>query len=183
MGMEDFEEKEKYNFIFNQIVENADDFVGSMAYVLYKFNKIEYIEQYKREHDNKEPELHELREWQKSECAKSKLNNYKSLAQQKTTEFVNHLQNDKERQLMIKKAQIEKKEGEIRERERNVKQQEKNLKERSKYCHVKQKGQFLLGVLQSFLASLAFVVFSFIAILCLSDKTDFVKWLMELLKK
>ena len=37
--MADFDEQTQYNFIFNQIVENDDDFVGSMAYVLYKKNK------------------------------------------------------------------------------------------------------------------------------------------------
>ena len=75
--MTDFDEHSKYNFIFNQIVENDDDFIGSLAYVLYKRNKIEYIEQYKKEHSGKEPELSELREWQKGECVKSKLENYK----------------------------------------------------------------------------------------------------------
>ena len=55
--MQDFDEEVKYNFIFNQIVENEDDFVGCMAYVLYKRNKIEYIESYKKEHGGKEPEL------------------------------------------------------------------------------------------------------------------------------
>lgn len=46
--MTDFDEHSKYNFFFNQIVENDDDFVGSLAYVLYKRNKIEILNNIKR---------------------------------------------------------------------------------------------------------------------------------------
>ena len=38
--------------------------------------------------------MSELREWQKGECVKSKLENYKKLAEQKTTAFVNNLQGE-----------------------------------------------------------------------------------------
>ena len=173
--------EEKYNYFFNQIVKNQDDFVGSIAYVLYKRNKIEYIEQYKKEHDGKEPDLAVLREWQKGECVKSKLDNYKVIAEQKTTEFVNLLQRDKEKQYSKRKAELDTKETNLVKRERAVREQEKDLKKRNQYCHVKQKGQFWSGVVQSLLASFFFIVICFLIILFLSGKTDFIGWLTGVL--
>lgn len=177
--MSEFDEINKYNFIFSQIVENVDDFVGSMAYVLYKRNKIEYIEQYRKE-NGKEPELEELREWQKAECVKSKLDNYKKLATQKTNEFINILQGEKEKQLNKQKSDLKRKEEEIKERERQVNDKEKDLKKRNRYCQVKQKGQFWLGILQSVIASFIFLVLCIILLLCLKGNTDIVAWLKGL---
>ena len=172
--MEDFEEKN--NFFFNQIVENENDLVGSIAYVIYKWNKIEYIDQFKKEHGNHEPSLQELREWQKGECAKSKLENYKKIAELKTADFVNNLQSDKEKQLYNRRLELEKKEREIKEHEKSVKELEKDLKLRTRYCHVKQKGQFWSGVSQSLVASFLFIVLCFILILFISGKTDIIEW-------
>lgn len=163
--MSEFSEPEKYNFIFNQIVENEDDFVGSMAYVLYKWTKINYIEKYKKENDNKEPSLEELREWQKSECAAKKISHYKELAEKKANVFVNNLQGEKEKQLADRKANLDKAENAIQTREKQVKaredavnkkeqdvrnkevkvkttetqlnKQECDIKNRDRYCHVK----------------------------------------------
>ena len=178
--MTDFDEQSKYNFIFNQIVENKDDFVGSLAYVLYKRNKIEYIEQYKREHGN-EPELSELREWQKGECVKSKLENYKKLAEQKTTAFVNNLQSEKDKQLLKRQSELAKNQQELKEKERQIKEREKSLRLRDSYCHVKpQKGQFWIGVFQSLIASFIFVIISFIILISISGKADLVAWLKKL---
>lgn len=172
---------EKYNYFFNQIVENDDDFVGSMAYVLYKRNKIEYIERYKKEHENKEPDLIVLREWQKGECIKSKLENYKTIAVKKSVEFINNLQSDKEKQLNKRKSELDKKEREIKERERIIGEQEKVLQKRNKYCQVKPRGQYWIGVSQSLVASLLFIIVCFIIIIYLSGNADFISWMHNVL--
>lgn len=130
--MGEFEEQEKYNFIFNQIVEKKDDFVGSMAYVLYKWNKIEFIEKYKREHNGKDPELAELREWQKGECASLKLGNYKQLAEENTNKFINNLQGKKEQDLTERKASLDKRESSAQLREKQIKAKEDALIKREK---------------------------------------------------
>ena len=179
--MDGFDEQSKYNFIFNQIVENEDDFVGSLAYVLYKKNKIEYIEQYKKEHEGKEPDLSELIEWQKGECVKSKLENYKKLAEQKTTAFVNNLQGEKDKQLLKRQSELTKNQRELKEKERQIKEKEKSLRLRDSYCHVKpQKGQFWIGVSQSLIASFLFIIISFIILISISGKADIVAWFKEL---
>lgn len=178
--MDNFDEHCKYNFIFNQIVENDDDFVGSLAYVLYKRNKIEYIEQYKKEH-GKEPELAELRKWQKSECAKSKLENYKKLAEQKTTAFVNSLQGQKDKQLLKRQTEISTSLRELKDKEKQLKEKEKSLRLREQYCHVKQKGQFGKGVLQSLVASFIFLLLSILILMSLNGNADILGWIMKLL--
>lgn len=170
---------EKYNYFFNKIVENDDDFVGSIAYVLYKKNKIEYIEKYKKEHENKEPDLSVLHEWQNSECTESKLDNYKKLALQKSTEFVNHLQKDKEKKLNKLKSDLDLRERKLKDSERVVNEHEKGLKQRDKYCKVKSKGQFWIGVSQSLVASFIFIIFSFLLVLWLSGNTDIITWLQK----
>lgn len=181
--MADFENNRQYNSIFSQIVENNDDFVGSMAYVLYKMNKIDYIEQFKKDHNNEEPSIDELREWQKGECTKTKLANYKKLAQVKITEFVNNLQSDKEKQLTKQKTELDKKDRELKGRDRQLKENEKDLQKRSRYCQVKSKGQFWMGVLQSLLASVIFIVLSFIVIINLTGKpTELIVWLQGMLE-
>lgn len=173
--MQDFDEEVKYNFIFNQIVENEDDFVGCMAYVLYKRNKIEYIENYKKEHGGKEPELKELREWQKSECTERKLKNYRKLAEDLVNNFVNKLQGKKERELKELKTTLD-------EKGRNLKKCEKEINNRQKYCHVKSSSgliQFLLGIFQSLIASILFVVLGYCFILYLNRNTDILKTLFD----
>lgn len=175
--MSESDKSYNYNFIFSQIVESDDDFVGSMAYVLYKKNKIEYIEQYKKG-KGREPNFGELREWQKSECTKLKLDNYKKLATQKTNEFINILQGEKEKQLNKLKTDLNNKEREIKEREKRLNDKEKELQKRNSYCHVKTSssiGGFISGVAQSFVASLIFVILGYIFIIYLNRETDVLK--------
>ena len=87
---------DNHNLFFSLIVENEDDFVGSLAYVLYKNNKVEFIKQYKESHGGIEPDYNTMKVWQEGECISSKIKNYKELAQWKANEFINNLIIDKE---------------------------------------------------------------------------------------
>ena len=44
----------KYNFIYSKLVDDKDDIVGHIAYSLYKNEKIEFIEAFKKE-NSREP--------------------------------------------------------------------------------------------------------------------------------
>ncbi len=44
-----------YSFIFSSIVQNDNDFVGMVAYTLYKRQKIEWIAQFIKDHNNTHP--------------------------------------------------------------------------------------------------------------------------------
>lgn len=39
-----------YNFVFKELVKDRDDVRGALAYVLYKNEKVEYIENYAKQH-------------------------------------------------------------------------------------------------------------------------------------
>ena len=44
-----------YNIIYSQLVEDKNDIVGHIAYALYKADKVEFIENFKKENAGKEP--------------------------------------------------------------------------------------------------------------------------------
>lgn len=49
-----------YNHIFSTLVQDDDDFVGMVAYTLYKRQKIEWIAQFKQNHGDSDPTPQEL---------------------------------------------------------------------------------------------------------------------------
>ena len=56
----------KYSFLYSEIVEDENDMIGHIAYSLYKSNKIEYIKQFKQEHEDKNPDENDLEAFHKS---------------------------------------------------------------------------------------------------------------------
>lgn len=76
----------KYNYIYNQLVENSTDIVGHIAYALYKEDKIKYIEKFKAEHNDQEPTESDLEPFHKTSCLDGSLERYNFMA-------VNILQN------------------------------------------------------------------------------------------
>lgn len=173
-----FEDTEKHYYVFNQLVKDEDDFVGYVAYTLYKQNKVAHITQIKKE-KGKPPSDEELRDWQKNECTEIRLKNYRDLAEQKTNSFINQLRNKKEEDLRKRQANLDSKEQEIKRCERAIKEGRKELEKREKFCHVKVKGAFWSGVLQSLLASFVFLVFCFLLLLYLKGHTDIIGWLLN----
>lgn len=150
-----------HNFFFSQIVEDDDDFVGFVAYTIYKKNKIEYIEQFKKD-NSRHPTDTELLKWQHEECTDSKKQNYIILAENKVNKFINELRGKKEKELKEEKEKNDKRKKELDRIERDIKNRNKycNMKPNSKSC------QFFLGVFQSFIATLIYVVLGFIFIKC-----------------
>ena len=51
----------QYNFIYSKLVRDEDDFVGHIAYALYKAEKVAYIEKFKSEHGGQEPTEEDLK--------------------------------------------------------------------------------------------------------------------------
>ncbi|MBO7277935.1 MAG: hypothetical protein J6U84_08255 [Bacteroidales bacterium] len=161
-----------HNFFFSQIVANDNDFIGFVAYTIYKKNKIEYIEQFKKD-NSRPPTDEELLKWQYEECTNSKKKNYRSIAENKVNRFVNQLHGEVEKDLKKQKEKNDKKENnnrkkekELTEKEKILNKREKSINERDKYCNVKSKCQFGSGILQSFIATLIYVVLGFIFITC-----------------
>lgn len=145
-------------FFFSQIVADDDDFIGFVAYTIYKKNKIEYIEQFKID-NSRPPTDEELLRWQHEECTDNKKKNYRSLAENKVNQFINELRGKREKELKKEKEENDERRKELDKRERNI-------NNREKYCNVKSKYQFGSGILQSFIATLIYVVLGFIFITC-----------------
>lgn len=69
----------EYNWIYRELVENENDFVGAIAYSLYKRHKIEYINQCIEETSNP-PTDEQLAEFCRISCSLSGLESYRQKA-------------------------------------------------------------------------------------------------------
>lgn len=81
----------KYNFIYRKLVQDRDDIVGHVAYSLYKENKIQFIENFKKEHGGIEPGDKDFEAFHKISCLPDNINNYKRSAVELLRSFMNEL--------------------------------------------------------------------------------------------
>lgn len=70
----------KYNYIYKQLVEDRGDIIGHIAYALYKEDKIEYINKFKKEHNNNEPTEDDLKPFNDMSCTSGSIDKYKFVA-------------------------------------------------------------------------------------------------------
>lgn len=77
-----------YNYIYKQLVSDENDVVGHVAYALYKSNKIEFIENFKKEHNGEEPSEDDLKPFHDVSCTPSSIKRYKTQAVQITCDFL-----------------------------------------------------------------------------------------------
>jgi hypothetical protein len=80
----------KYSDIYNKLVTDDDDFVGMVAYAIYKKNKIEHIKNIKEEH-SREPTDDDLTSFHSSSCLKTSIEGYKKMAVESISRFANNL--------------------------------------------------------------------------------------------
>lgn len=69
-----------YNFIYNKLVEDQNDVVGHIAYSLYKAEKVEFIESFKKDHGNNDPTESDLEPFHRSTCLKGSIERYRLTA-------------------------------------------------------------------------------------------------------
>ncbi len=172
--MDDIAHDEKKKYFYYQIIEENGNYIGRIAYTLYKRNKIDYIVNYKLKNNGQRPSEELLKEWQENECLPHKIEQYRNEAARITKEFANQLRKNKEKDLDSKQFELTRKERELKEREKDLREKEKRNKERDKYCHVKSKGAFWLGILQSLIASFIFIVICWIIIKYLNGESDII---------
>lgn len=70
----------KYNFIYSRLVEGKGDIIGYIAYALYKDAKIEYINRFKEEHNGKEPDEDDLKQFHDITNTETNIESYKYIA-------------------------------------------------------------------------------------------------------
>lgn len=76
-----------YNFIYSKLVEDEDDFVGQIAYSLYKQDKIDHIEQY-FEAQGKEIGEEDLKQFHEMSCKPVLLEAYRIKAENILQDFI-----------------------------------------------------------------------------------------------
>ena len=69
-----------YNFIYRQLVKDESDVVGHIAYSLYKADKISFIEDYKKKHENQEPSDERFEHFHESCCLPANIQRYRMQA-------------------------------------------------------------------------------------------------------
>ena len=181
MNARNLPKEELDKFFYHRIIDHSGDYVGRIAYTLYKENKIEYIIKYKKSHGDY-PLDSDLKIWQENECLDSKIENYKSNAEKITNEFINILNLNKENDFNKKHHELFVKENNINEREKILKDNEKKIKSRDKYCNQKPNHWFengLLNILHSVIASFIFIIVCYFIIKYWDGSSDLLKNLIK----
>lgn len=75
---------QRYSFIYNDLVEDREDFIGLVAYSLYRQAKINYVKKFEENH-GRAPEPKELVEFH--DLARSNLAVYKEIAANRVSDF------------------------------------------------------------------------------------------------
>lgn len=149
-----------------------EDFVGMVAYTLYKVSKIEYINDYKERYGGSEPDDHTLKEWQQTQLTPGKIENYKELAGNKVNLFVNMAFEIKSnaikqtsKDLQLKESALSHKERNLKDKEKELNHKEKRLTTRDTECPHTVSNKFWNGVWQSFVATILFTVITIALVL------------------
>ena len=77
-----------YNWVYRQLVTDPNDAVGAFAYILYKQEKIAFIEAIKQS-QGREPTLEELRTFHTQTCTQPRIDSYIKSAEQLASDFLN----------------------------------------------------------------------------------------------
>lgn len=134
----------KYNFIYSKLIKGDNDFVGIVAYALYKKQKIVYVGEYKKENSNKDIPEEELEKFHKICSSDDSIIGYRRRAEDIINKFY--------------KNALEKKGNEIEEFYKNSSQHKKS---------------WWYGVAQGFASSFLYALFLGIVLVILwASKTD-----------
>lgn len=80
----------QYNFIYSKLVSGDDDFVGQIAYSIYKKEKVKFIEDFKAENPDKEPQEADFVHFHRFSSTDSAIQSYRLKAELILQEFLNN---------------------------------------------------------------------------------------------
>jgi len=198
--MTDISKKEKKNYAYFNLVDQSqpNDFIGMVAYSLYKKSKVEYIQKYRKEHSGKSPDEETMNEWQKSQCTPQQVELYKTKSTKIIALFVNDIIAKKHNEIIKKEDlykqrsdDIEKKDNEISEKERLLKKREieirikeEKVKQMEKICPANKNklGLYFIAVSQSLVATLIYILITIIIFIQLKWPIDLIKNIRQILE-
>ena len=89
----------EYNFIFNELVSDEYDFVGYVAYSLYKIDKIGFIESFMKNHGGMAPSNEDLKPFHDKSCDPEIVDRYKNRAREITSAFLSTVLSEKSEEI------------------------------------------------------------------------------------
>lgn len=146
-------DKKNRNFAYYKLVQSDDDYVGMVAYTIYKKSKIAYIQELRSDQNRTEDEIDSsLETWQQSKCNDSEIKTLRDNAVAHVAEFTTKLIEQKDKELFEKEKKLNKRESKIEKKEAQLKSQ--------KY--------FWYGVKQSIVGSFVYMVITILVYLGLN---------------
>ena len=79
----------KFNYIYSTLVESEDDFIGKIAYTIYKEDKINFIAELKKDNQEKEITEKDLVQFHQISSTEKSIERYRLTAQSILQEFLN----------------------------------------------------------------------------------------------
>lgn len=80
----------KYNYLFSSLVKDKSDIHGHIAYAIYKFDKISYLDKFKKE-KGREPTENEIEAFHSSCCTDARIEEYRQHADSILHDFTNNV--------------------------------------------------------------------------------------------
>ena len=80
----------EYNLIYSKLVEREDDVVGTIAYSIYKTDKIAFIEEYKKNHEGNDPTEDDFKRFHDMICTEGHISRYQMQAINILNSFLNN---------------------------------------------------------------------------------------------
>jgi hypothetical protein len=139
----------KYNYLFSSLVKDKSDIQGHIAYAIYKFDKISYLDKFKKD-KGREPTENEIEAFNSSCCTEARIEEYRQHADSILHDFTNNVLADATSQI---EADYQNK-------------QEEHLRKVIRETQPSLKAQYFHGVIQSVLGAiaLALLIWIFVSI-------------------
>lgn len=161
-------DKRNRNFAYYKLLQSDDDYVGMVAYTIYKKSKIAYIQELRNDGNRTEDEIDSLLEtWQQSKCNDSEIKTLRDNAVAHVAEFTTKLIEQKNKELLEKEKKLNKRESKIEKKESQLKSQ--------KY--------FWYGVKQSIVGSFIYMVLTVLIYLIANHNWDITGLIINYFKK
>lgn len=100
-------------FVYDALVKNKNDFVGKVAYSLYKADKIAFIKKQQGFGKTEAALDAELKQWRAGKCVNTEMDNYKELAKKLVNDFFEEYAKETKRNLEKIAAENERKEKKL----------------------------------------------------------------------
>lgn len=163
------------NFAYYKLVNDENDFVGMIAYTIYKKSKIEYLRQLRKEGKSQKEIDEILKIWQKSQCSENQIKIYRDNGSSFLADFTNELIKDKN-------SEFEESERKILSETKRMEKQKESLSRREKRLKKLGRSSFFGNVAAGVVSSFVFMFLSIMTYIFLDKGFDLTAKIIEYFK-